>query len=579
MMKQFELACEGGFHADYTCSEQDGLIFVEIHARAEEAAPMSVTLSWQEDHVRSHVAYSPIEYLSKQIFPEWVGGRRSTGTSGAPFHCVIDYNDQNRLSIACSDALNPVTVFCNLREETARLECKVTMTTDYPISDYQATVRIDKRDIPFYEAAADTVRWWASLPGYTPAVVPDAAKLPYYSTWYSFHQNTDAKEILQELSHAAALGCTAVIVDDGWQCDNSLRGYDYCGDWEPFSGKIPDMKAFVDGAHALGMKFLLWYSVPFIGKLAKRRSEFRGKMLSDSQGVLDPRYPENRAFLKNTLVKAVRDWGLDGFKLDFIDTFPCQFGDTDTSSTAPGKDFVSVHQAVDVMAKDILTSLRKLNPDILIEFRQSYIGPLMRTYGNIFRASDCPNDSHMNRMSTLALRILSGETAVHSDMIMWNQNETAEEAAFQFTNILFSVPQISVRYERLPESHRQMLRFYTDFWTKHRHTLLEGRMYYQDYHANYTYVSADDKRCTVGALYALTPVPIRENKAEIVVVNARLDTEVILNVKTDLGVKQLEISDCMGHVTEKTEITLSPGLYTVRVPVNGMLVLTDVRSL
>ena len=104
-------------------------------------------------------------------------------------------------------------------------------------------------------------------------------------------------------------------------------------------------------------------------------------------------------------------------------------------------------------------------------------------------------------------------------------------------------------------------------------------MYYQDYHANYTYVSADDKRCTVGALYALTPVPIRENKAEIVVVNARLDTEVILNVKTDLGVKQLEISDCMGHVTEKTEITLSPGLYTVRVPVNGMLVLTDVRSL
>ena len=37
-----------------------------------------------------------------------------------------------------------------------------------------------------------------------------------------------------------------------------------------------------------------------------------------------------------------------------------------------------------------MTRLTKIKTDVLIEFRQSYIGPLMRKYGNLFRAGDCP---------------------------------------------------------------------------------------------------------------------------------------------------------------------------------------------
>ena len=37
--------------------------------------------------------------------------------------------------------------------------------------------------------------------------------------------------------------------------------------------------------------------------------------------TLDPRYPEVRQYLIDTYVKALRDWELDGFKLDFIDRF------------------------------------------------------------------------------------------------------------------------------------------------------------------------------------------------------------------------------------------------------------------
>ena len=53
----------------------------------------------------------------------------------------------------------------------------------------------------------------------------------------------------------------------------------------------------------------------------------------------------------------------------------------------------------------------------MIEFRQSYIGPAIRKYGNIFRAGDCPADILSNRIHTIDLRLTSGSTAVHSDML------------------------------------------------------------------------------------------------------------------------------------------------------------------
>jgi len=41
--------------------------------------------------------------------------------------------------------------------------------------------------------------------------------------------------------------------------------------------------------------------------------------------VLDPRYPEVRKFYHRiTYVKAIEEWDLDGFKLDFIGRVSCQ---------------------------------------------------------------------------------------------------------------------------------------------------------------------------------------------------------------------------------------------------------------
>lgn len=81
-----------------------------------------------------------------------------------------------------------------------------------------------------------------------------------------------------------------------------------------------------------------------------------------------------------------------------------------------------------------------------------------------------------NRIHTLDLRLLSGSTSVHSDMLMRNPAELAESAALQFLGVLFAVSQISVRLDQLTHRHLAMLRSWLGLWRDHRDMLLDGEL-------------------------------------------------------------------------------------------------------
>jgi alpha-galactosidase len=253
-----------------------------------------------------------------------------------------------------------------------------------------------------------------------------------------------------------------VIGDDGWQTDDNSRGYAYCGDWEVAEGKIPDMKDFVDRIHATGMKIMIWYSVPFVGLHSKNYERFKD-MLMDHTGnmrdywSMDPRYKEVRDFLVDTYAKAVKDWKLDGLKLDFIDSFQLHGKSLEYDAR---RDYQSLEEAIDALMTEVKEALTAINPEILIEFRQTYVGPAIRKYGNMLRVGDCPADAMLNRQDVVNLRLTSGETAVHSDMIMWHSDACVEAAAMQLVSVLFSVPQISMKIAKLREEHKKMLGFY-----------------------------------------------------------------------------------------------------------------------
>ncbi len=56
------------------------------------------------------------------------------------------------------------------------------------------------------------------------------------------------------------------------------------------------MREHVKRVHDMGMKYFLWYSVPFVGHDSLAYERFKGKYLSDGgdTAIFDPRYSDVR---------------------------------------------------------------------------------------------------------------------------------------------------------------------------------------------------------------------------------------------------------------------------------------------
>lgn len=575
--KSDSLKIEGdlkNFDATWTSKElEKGLEVVDLYLRSSKAStPPRFSVNWDFPSIDIAAYWNPNISVDKVSYHR--NRVTSRASSYAPVCVFMNAKDINRFTFACSDALDKVSFRSYLREEDARFYCEVVFFEEKipPIEEYAVQIRIDTRNIPYFKALDDVSNWWAMMESYTPAPVPDFAKWPMYSTWYSFHQNLNADDVVNECKIAKALGFDAVIVDDGWQTLDSQRGYAFTGDWEPV--RIPDMKGFVQGIHQLGMKFLLWYSLPFVGENSDNYQRFRGKYLSywEGQGtyVLDPRYPEVRKFIINTYETALKEWDLDGFKLDFIARFAANEQTVLTASE--GRDYASVSEAVDKLMTDVMSRLRALKPDILIEFRQPYIGPLMRKYGNIFRATDCPNMAVINRARTTDIRLLCGNTAVHSDMFMWHPEDSVETAALQILNILFSVPQLSVRLGQIPDDHLEMIKFWIGYWRENRDVLLDGEFIPVNPGAVYPKILARTGTKTIAALYNDVYVSLDGRECpNIDIVNAKGRDEVILDLTSDMGNVNIRSYNCRGNVVKTQTLSLEKGVHKFTVPASGLL--------
>ena len=549
---------------------------------AVSAAPPQLTLKWSLPAHDVHGQWNTGARFEKGINADWGPSRvRSMLARNAPVMALFGADDGNRLTFAVSDALNAVDLTAGVREENAGVVGSIELFRERhrALGQVEIEIRFDRRPVPFYTALRDVAAWWATHPGFKPAPVPEAARQPMYSTWYSYHQSVSAEELLPEVVAAKALGYEAIIIDDGWQTLDSRRGYAYTGDWKP--ERMPQMGQFTEAVHERGMKVLLWYSLPLVGEKSEIFPRFEGKYLRywDGQGayVLDPRYPEVREHIISTYRTAIRDWDIDGFKLDFLGFL---VANDDTSlEVADGRDYASVNEATDRLMTDIMSELRQVKNDILIEFRQPYIGPLMRKYGNMFRAGDAPNAAVDNRVRTVDLRLLSGNTAVHSDMFMWHYEETVEVAALQILNIMFSVPQLSVRLGDIPDEHLEMVRFFTEYWRRNTDVLLDGTFETRSPLSNYPMVAAHNGRKRIIGLYEDVVVELgaTEATAAIDIINATTADRAVINAREDLGSYWYEVHDARGRQVGTGTVTLEPGAHALSVPPSGLLSLTRQR--
>ncbi|WP_439593786.1 glycoside hydrolase family 36 protein [Microbacterium sp.] len=571
-----------GFRSSWTRREVgDGVAEFDVTIEADAVGtPPVFTIEWRVPMVGIHARWHPGTYLDKGLLPDYATGFVANATALAPVASLYSLDNTNRLTFALSDALSTSVVRTGVNENTATMVCGIDLFTEPrdPFDRYTATLRVDARPHTYDQALADVARWWSELPGMTPSDVPERAREPLYSTWYSYHQDLTADDIERECRAALELGFRGVIVDDGWQTDGVGTGYLSCGDWEPAASKFPDMRAHVERVQALGMSYLLWFDVPHVGENTRAFERFKDQMLgywrAGNAWVLDPRFPEVREHLVALYERCLREWGLDGFKVDFVDSFrTLGLENAMVDRSDGGRDLASVAVAVDTLLSDTIARLRAIDPDVMIEFRQSYIGPYMRKYGNMFRAADCPNDPLRNRVSILDLRALAGTSSVHADMLMWHEAETAENVALQFVNTLFGVPQVSVRLDDLSDDHVRVVRHWLAFGVRYRDVLLRGELRASNPQAHYPRVSARTDDAVVRVAYDVPTFELtNDDPPTAALVNGSTNGRAMLTLGSSWAGATVQIWDARGELVGR--IIGVAGLSSLDIPVAGYAELT-----
>jgi alpha-galactosidase len=151
---------------------------------------------------------------------------------------------------------------------------------------------------------------------------PESAFGPIWCAW-GYGRKIKPSQIYNALPIVKKLGFTWVTLDDGWQTAQ--------GDWFLQPQKFPngdaDMRALVDKIHAEGFKAQLWWA-PLAAdpstELVKNHPDWlllnadgsKQKISYWNSWYLCPADPAVIEYHKAIVVKAIKDWGFDGLKLD-----------------------------------------------------------------------------------------------------------------------------------------------------------------------------------------------------------------------------------------------------------------------
>lgn len=568
-------------------NNQDGLK-ISLYSSSEDLEVYKITvpktytekviIKWKFEAKGVRGSWSSNAILDKRFRTDWEFPQLSSSISvDAPIISIYGYEDENLLTYCISDAVLESKLEASLREEDNHIYCTLQLLTDsIPEKDYETYLYISKQTKQFSTIIQEAAEWIIERSALEPHAVPYLAISPLYSTWYAFHQSLNEEKLLSECKRAKEIGMELIIIDDGWQTMDEGRGYDYTGDW--LSERFGDMKLFVEQVHNLDMGIMLWYSVPFCGKKSKAYATFKGKFLTENHfwaPVFDPRFPEVRNYLKSLYAQALIEWNIDGFKLDFIDDFKV-YSDTEMNELN-GRDTLSVALGVEKLIDEICEALFKIKKDVLVEFRQQYINPTLRRLGNMFRAFDCPNDSLMNRVRTTDTKLICGKSAVHSDMLTWHEMESLEVIALQFTNILFSVPQVSLQLEKCSKEEIQLIQHYLNYWLSNKQILLYGNFIAHKPLANYPILQSKHEGKIIYGLYEDTPIRLCNDCDRIDIINGKLTEEVFL-ICDENSTWNANILDCLGNKSFIGQLNFDQAINLTHCPKNGILQLSTIEN-
>lgn len=516
------------------------------------------------------IAYQwhPLKGFDSSLKPDWIKNRSVSLIESAPVECFYDYEGNNKLTLACDELVNEMKFKSGIREEDGYLVIKVTFLPRE--IDHIYNFYVDTNSVKYYTSLKRVSKWWESKLSLFP--VKSDYRKTMYSTWYSYHQELNEIELLNELEEIKNCDFSTIILDDGWQTSDVNRGYGYAGDWEVTPDKFNDFEKFVQKCHHQDLAVMVWFSVPYIGENTNKWEVFKEKLiyhdLGRRAGILDIRYQENIDYLVNTYLDFSKKYNIDGLKLDFIDEFYLR---KDSPVYNSDMAYDTVLEALEIFLQTLKEKLLSWKSDFFVEFRQKYIGPGMRQYANAFRVVDCPYSAISNRVGLIDMRLINGTTPAHSDMLMWHKDDVPESVALQIIACLFGTIQFSIKLYEQTTEQRKVIAHYSRFSNENTDLLQGSSIQAFEPEHQYPYVFVNNEYQEIHVFYG-SYSPIELNDKDITIINGSYQSKFYVQSNEE---RDGTVFNCMGERT--SVVTINKGFNCINIPPGGMLKIPSIK--
>ena len=204
-----DLVLTANFPAEISCEEisrSETRITLRWEKQPYDAPALCVT--WKTALKDIQYEWYPLCGRDRALRTDWDAPIHTSFSTGAPVFCFYNEEGQNRLTIALSEVRLETLHSYGVHEEDGNLLCRleVPLPMTSSAAQYSVTLLRLREDVRYETALRQVADWWEQHCATSPMPVPEAARQPLYSTWYSFHQQTVAADLEETCALAAADG-------------------------------------------------------------------------------------------------------------------------------------------------------------------------------------------------------------------------------------------------------------------------------------------------------------------------------------------------------------------------------------
>lgn len=310
-----------------------------------------------------------------------------------------------------------------------------------------------------------------------PMAAPDWARAPVWCSWYSHLYHLTQEQVHAQIPHLVRAGFGTVVLDASWFKRPDAAMHRVAGVYRADAPALPDLRALSRRLHDQGLRLMLWCAPHFLGFRSSLRAAMSPYCIHDSKSrsyLLCPSCPQSIAHVRTLTERLMRDYELDGLKLDFLDTVEPRCIDKKHPHVDgdPGLSMLKLMAA----ARDGMLSVKA---DAAIEYRVSYSTLSSLGMANCHRGNDGPYDADYIRRENLFLRLFCDyPSAVWSDYAYWHPRESPANIALMLGQQIFSggVPTVSIDLTQCSDAHRRSLTQWLSFYNEHRDALARANL-------------------------------------------------------------------------------------------------------